>query len=482
MSRDPSGVYTLPAASDGVANQTIISAKYNGVIHDIESDLNIPRPVVAGGTGATTPSAARTNLGAEVTLASQIVTNYNSQVWECGAFASNTGATNSPDGAGAATNYYWGTALLAAADQTNVVLEARNLTTGVNYMRKKVGGVWGAWTPDSGSGAFVQKTGDTMTGSLVLNYTSPIFTLNAPLAGQIMRLESRINNAMRWSVDLGEGSPDTGGNSGTHFQISRWTDAGASNSALTINRTTGVMTVNTYVSVLSKGSVFGGPSGTTMPAAPVNTDANLFMYNASSVNWCGMGTDPNGVFWLRTGTSGTPLPAITISADQQTTFRGQGINFGPAATSAAAHFVYSSSGGFAGSTFRANADPGFACSFYSAGAGLSGSIVVNATTVAYNTSSDGRLKEDLKSFDAGRIIDDTMVYDFAWKSTGERAYGVIGQQANEVYPTAVSYKKDEDWWGVDYSKYVPVLLQELKALRARVAELEVNAGVRPAAG
>ena len=39
--------------------------------------------------------------------------------------------------------------------------------------------------------------------------------------------------------------------------------------------------------------------------------------------------------------------------------------------------------------------------------------------------------------------------------------------------------KEQDWWGIDYSKYVPVLLQELKALRARVAQLE-GAAARPA--
>ena len=103
---------------------------------------------------------------------------------------------------------------------------------------------------------------------------------------------------------------------------------------------------------------------------------------------------------------------------------------------------------------------------------LIGSIGVSTTATTYNTSSDERLKEDLKTFDAGRVIDDTEVYDFAWRSTGERSYGVLAQQAVDVYPAAVTYEEKQDWWGIDYSKYVPVLLQELKALRARVAALE----------
>ena len=96
------------------------------------------------------------------------------------------------------------------------------------------------------------------------------------------------------------------------------------------------------------------------------------------------------------------------------------------------------------------------------------------------------MKEDLKSFDAGSIIDNTNVYDFKWKNADERAYGVIAQQAIEVYPTAVTHSKAhltaegkeagvaDDYWGVDYSKYVPVILQELKRLRERVRELETN--------
>jgi len=107
-------------------------------------------------------------------------------------------------------------------------------------------------------------------------------------------------------------------------------------------------------------------------------------------------------------------------------------------------------------------------------------------STTYSTSSSAELKEDLKTFDAGNIVDNTDVYDFRWKSTGERAYGVIAQQAVEVYPTAVTHTinpadKDDEFWGVDYSKYVPVLLQELKALRARVAQLEgkTDIGVKP---
>ncbi|MET0167524.1 MAG: tail fiber domain-containing protein [Vicinamibacterales bacterium] len=101
-----------------------------------------------------------------------------------------------------------------------------------------------------------------------------------------------------------------------------------------------------------------------------------------------------------------------------------------------------------------------------------GSISVSATAVAFNTTSDGRLKEDRKAFDAGPLIDATNVYDFLWKDTTTRGYGVVAQEAIAVLPDAVNHNEEQDSWGVDYSKYVPLLLQEVKALRARVAELE----------
>ena len=123
-------------------------------------------------------------------------------------------------------------------------------------------------------------------------------------------------------------------------------------------------------------------------------------------------------------------------------------------------------------TFALTTVSDFLQAFYTSTSTLAGAITCNGATTAYGTSSDERLKTDLKGFDAGHIIDATAVYDFKWKASGEQAYGVIAQQANEVYPAAIMYKKDEDWWGVDYSKYVPILLQEAKSLRSRAGKLE----------
>ncbi len=65
MPRDGSGVYTKPANTTASPNTTIESTKFNTLIDDITADLNTDRPVVAGGTGASSAGDARANLGAQ---------------------------------------------------------------------------------------------------------------------------------------------------------------------------------------------------------------------------------------------------------------------------------------------------------------------------------------------------------------------------------------------------------------------------------
>ena len=63
MGRNVSGVYTLPAGSTIANGDTSDASDLNTPLADLESDANEARPIVAGGTGATTAANARTNLG-----------------------------------------------------------------------------------------------------------------------------------------------------------------------------------------------------------------------------------------------------------------------------------------------------------------------------------------------------------------------------------------------------------------------------------
>ena len=107
---------------------------------------------------------------------------------------------------------------------------------------------------------------------------------------------------------------------------------------------------------------------------------------------------------------------------------------------------------------------------------VKGSITQNGTTgVNYNTSSDARLKENISNADNGSaLIDGLQVRKFDWKSDGShQRFGFVAQELDAVYPEAVSKPADPDeMMGVDYSKLVPLLVQEIQSLRARVAALE----------
>ena len=106
-----------------------------------------------------------------------------------------------------------------------------------------------------------------------------------------------------------------------------------------------------------------------------------------------------------------------------------------------------------------------------------GTIQINTTSTAYNTSSDARLKHDIVDApEASSLIDAIRVRSFKWNAdNSEQRYGMIAQELLEVAPEAVSVPADEDqMMGVDYSKLVPMLVKEIQSLRARVAQLEGN--------
>ncbi len=63
MARNGSGVYSLPAGSTVTNGDISDASDVNTPLADIEADLNVARPIVAGGTGATSAADARTNLG-----------------------------------------------------------------------------------------------------------------------------------------------------------------------------------------------------------------------------------------------------------------------------------------------------------------------------------------------------------------------------------------------------------------------------------
>jgi hypothetical protein len=114
------------------------------------------------------------------------------------------------------------------------------------------------------------------------------------------------------------------------------------------------------------------------------------------------------------------------------------------------------------------------------------SRVTTTDAVVYNTTSDARLKENLRDFtDSGRLIDSLKPRVFDWKNSDENGKNVVGFIAQEEHAAdpifahigAVSVG-DEDpetitkQWQRSDSALIPILVAELKSVRARLAALE----------
>ena len=105
-----------------------------------------------------------------------------------------------------------------------------------------------------------------------------------------------------------------------------------------------------------------------------------------------------------------------------------------------------------------------------------GSINVGGSSVAFNTSSDYRLKQnEIAVWDGTTILKQLTPYKFNWKAdpTGEAVQGFFAHEVAEVVPTAVHGEKDgEKMQGIDHSKLVPLLVKTIQELEARITELE----------
>lgn len=406
MSRDGSGVYHVPAGTYGIPNTTIASTPYNANVDDVAQDLNTPRPIVAGGTGATNGPAALANLGG------------------------------------------------------------------------------------------LPATGGTMTGDLTINKATPQIKLQKTAAGQVAAITGFTGVNPRWEMDLGDGTAESGGNAGSNFVIRRFDDAtNFLDAPLTITRSTGLAAFAQAVTVAGTLTVNGNetlggsatPALSFIPTSGATKTGQIFQQGDSLVL---AAASVGSRFSINLNTGVVTVPATTAStspatgaltvagglgvaaaANIGTTLKVGSTAFG--ATSVAVNIAWDGAAAY-GIGMRPNTDGGAALWLFNAAGTQIGSITQTASNVAYNTTSDERLKEDMQPFDAGPIIDQTKVYDFAWRASGERAHGVIAQEAIQVFPEAVTHVEHADVWAVDYSKYVPLLLQEIKDLRARVAALEAR--------
>jgi hypothetical protein len=103
--------------------------------------------------------------------------------------------------------------------------------------------------------------------------------------------------------------------------------------------------------------------------------------------------------------------------------------------------------------------------------------------VVYNTSSDARLKTNIRDFtDSGRLIDALQPRMYDWKSGGEDVIGFVAQEEHAADPVfsrigAVTVGDDDPTtitkqWQRSDAALIPILVAELQSLRIRLAALE----------
>ena len=212
-----------------------------------------------------------------------------------------------------------------------------------------------------------------------------------------------------------------------------------------------------------------GPSSTPVVlevnSANSNCDVTMQSASTSSATRLRNGTNDfqvhtNGTERMRIDSSGNLLVGCT--ADPSSSVKGMG--YGDFAVAGYDTCLVLAAG--------ANTSTDRQISFVN-GNGLVGNINTSGTSTTYATSSDQRLKENIVDAPAGNI-DAIRVRSFDWKADGShQTYGMVAQELVDVAPEAVTQgQTEDDMWGVDYSKLVPMMIKEIQDLKAEVAALK----------
>jgi hypothetical protein len=172
------------------------------------------------------------------------------------------------------------------------------------------------------------------------------------------------------------------------------------------------------------------------------------------------------------------------------TYLSQNISIQSTAVRAALTLDHNGAGQFAGSIN--NTDTGSSsqiCFQFQRNSAAVGSITTTNSSAAFNTSSDERVKVDFKPIsDALALVGRISVYDHAWLGGSDhRSIGVKAQEVFQILPDIVSptddgtsrkpTEPDFQPWGVDYSKFVPILIAAVQEADARIRALEAKLGI-----
>jgi hypothetical protein len=205
-------------------------------------------------------------------------------------------------------------------------------------------------------------------------------------------------------------------------------------------------------------------SGTERVLEIANSNVASLYLNCTSANKIALFSSAAGNFTIYNTTAGVARLSITSGGNVligTTTDAGYTLNVAGNAQivrSGTSTALVAGLSGVTGSVIRFSYNGGFV-----------GSISTDGSNTAYNTSSDYRLKQDIKDFNGLDLLSRIKTYDFEWKSDKTRSYGVLAHELQEVINYAVHGSKDaEEMQGVDYSKLVPILIKAIQELNEKI--------------
>ena len=241
-------------------------------------------------------------------------------------------------------------------------------------------------------------------------------------------------------------TPTVGSGGITFNGTSGSTNLGASTTAsgtLTLPAETGTLVSTASVGVVTSGNILNG----TILNEDINASAGIAVSKlaSSTISGITLGNNLNSLSfgsYLTSTSSYNGSSAVSVSVAATTANTGNTV------------VARNESGDFSAGSIN--------CSY------LTASFTVEAQN--YITTSDLNLKTNVNTIENSLdIVNSLRGVSFDWKVNGNKSYGVIAQELEEILPDLVTTKENKS---VNYNGLVGVLLQAVKELSAEVEELK----------